>query len=136
MSEDPKKKEENMRKTFGGSNSLAEKFMLQVEIQTMQLQDNQEKIAKEQKEINYNQSRVDFLKRNLPKLSKGMKTYEQSTITKINEIQNINEALAIERNCDPMLDISEMRRTRSMSAQLVRATSRAQVVTKTCSKLS
>jgi cell division protein FtsB len=78
-----------------------------VEIQAMQLHDNQEKIAKEQKEIDYNQSRVDFLKRNLPKLSKGMKTYEQSTITKINEIQNINEALAIERNCDPLLDISE-----------------------------
>ena len=87
--------------------SCADKFLLDIQLQAFQLQDSVQKCENGQRDIDLNLSRVDFLKKNLPKLSRNMKSFEQNICNKTNELQLISEKLTFQKNCDGLLEMSE-----------------------------
>lgn len=70
--------------------SCADRFLLDVQLQALQLQDSMQKCEKGQRDIDFNLARADFLKKNLPKLSRNMKSFEQSICNKANELESIS----------------------------------------------
>jgi hypothetical protein len=89
------------------SGSRTDKFVLEIQIQAMELQDKLEQCEKGQREVDYSLSRVDFFKRNIPRLAKSMKGFEESVTRKVLEQQSVSEALAFQRDCDVLLDLGD-----------------------------
>ena len=72
----------------------------------MEIQEAIDQVEKEERLVDESLSRVDFFKRNLPKLTKSMKNYEDEVGSRVVELQSISESLTFQRNPDPLLEIS------------------------------
>ena len=100
-------KADNLRVSMRGEASLLDRFTTEVELQALEIQEAQDQVEKEERLVDESLSRVDFFKRNLPKLARSMKNYEDEVGSRVVELQSISESLTFQRNCDPLLEINE-----------------------------
>lgn len=98
---------DNLRVSMRGEASLLDRFTTEVELQALQIQEAVDQVEKEERLVDESLSRVDFFKRNLPKLARSMKNYEDEVGSRVVELQSISESLTFQRNPDQLLDINE-----------------------------